>query len=60
MTTIEDRYYTPPDPDTEKRCVHTSDGEECGEPTDVGPLCDAHPAQTPEEYDAYARQAQAA
>ncbi|MCP3017318.1 hypothetical protein NGM33_28705 [Nocardiopsis dassonvillei] len=55
--TREDLYYLEPDPAPDTRCVHLVDGEECGEPTDGGPVCDWHPAATPEEYDAYAVQA---
>lgn len=56
--TAEDYWYLPPDPGPpDARCVYQVDGEQCGEPTDGGPLCDAHPADTPEEYDAYAAQA---
>lgn len=55
--TTEDLWYLPPDPAPDPRCVHTVDGEECGEPTDGGPLCDWHPAESPEQYDAYAAKA---
>lgn len=55
--TREDYWYLPPDPAPDTRCVHLVDGEECGEPTDGGPVCDWHPAATPEEYDAYTAKA---
>ncbi|WP_435110178.1 hypothetical protein [Nocardiopsis synnemataformans] len=55
--TREDYWYLPPEPAPDPRCVHTVDGEECGEPTDGGPVCDEHPAETPEQYDAYAAKA---
>lgn len=50
-----DWYYLQPDPDPEEACLHPVDGERCGEPTGGGPLCDEHPADTPDEYDAYVR-----
>jgi hypothetical protein len=55
--TREDYWYLPPDP-PDTRCVYPLwDGEECGAPTGGGPLCEEHPAETAEEYDAYAAQA---
>ena len=54
---IEDLYYQPPEPEPEEACLYLVDGEQCGEPTGGGPLCDAHPAETPAEYDTYAAQA---
>lgn len=56
---IDDYRYLKPEHDTYTTCVHLVDGQECGEPTDGGPLCDDHPARTPAEYDAYARYAAA-
>lgn len=54
----EDLYYLQPDPtEEEETCLHPIDGDQCGEPTGGGPLCDAHPADTPEEYDTYTTQA---
>ncbi len=53
--TPEDYWYLPPDPEPEEACLHPVDGERCGEPTGGGPLCDEHPANTPDEYDAYVR-----
>lgn len=54
----EDLYYLPPENnEADETCLRLVDGDECGEPTGGGPLCDEHPADTPEEYDAYAAQA---
>lgn len=53
----EDLYYLQPEPEHDETCLHPIDGEQCGEPTGGGPLCNEHPADTPEEYDAYAAQA---
>lgn len=55
--TREDYWYLPPDPGDDPRCVYEADGDQCGAPTDGGPLCDDHPADTPEEYDAHAARA---
>ena len=49
----EDLYYLPPEPEPDETCLHPIDNEQCGLPTGGGPLCDDHPAETPEEYDAY-------
>jgi hypothetical protein len=55
--TAEDLYYLPPENEPDETCLHLIDDEQCGLPTGGGPLCDDHPAQTPEEYDAYIEQA---
>lgn len=52
--TAEDMYYLPPDPQPEEEtCLKPINKEQCGLPTGGGPLCDDHPADTPEEYDTY-------
>lgn len=53
----EDLYYLQPEAEPDETCLHPIDGEQCGEPTGGGPLCNEHPADTPEEYDSYIQQA---
>lgn len=60
-TTIEDRYYMPPDPpDTEQECVYETRDDNCGAPAD-GLLCERHEEViTADEYTAYQRHYEAA